>query len=296
MKPQPSYLLPSLAVATCGALWGIYWLPLHWFDSQGVGGGWVSVIFSAVCMLAPLPWLLSRKSWGGFDREVVTGLVLGTGFSLYTVSLVLTDVVNSILLFYLTPIWSTLAARVLYGTRLSVQRVAAIVLGFLGMGFVLGGKGQLPVPHNAGDWIALMSGMMWSFGSLRSYAKPHAGIAVPVFCFALGGFVSSLAILAYAASTTLPLAATGGLSTLWPWIILLALIIFVPPNFLVLWASQRIDPGRVGILLMTEVLVGSLSAAFLSGEAFGWAKAVGAAMIVGAALIEVLSRVPQATR
>jgi drug/metabolite transporter (DMT)-like permease len=296
VKPQPSYLLPSLAVATCGALWGIYWLPLHWFDSQGVGGGWVSVIFSAVCMLAPLPWLLSRKSWEGFGNEAITGLVLGTGFSLYTVSLVLTDVVNSILLFYLTPIWSTLAARLLFGTHLSVQRMAAIVLGFLGMGFVLGGKGQLPIPHNAGDCIALLSGMMWSFGSLRSYAKPHSGIAVPVFCFALGGFVSSLAILAYAASTTMPLAATGGLPTLWPWIILLALIIFVPPNFLVLWASQRIDPGRVGILLMTEVLVGSLSAAFLSGESFGWAKALGAAMIVGAGLTEVLSRAPQAKR
>ena len=37
-----------------------------------------------------------------------------------------------------------------------------------------------------------------------------------------------------------------------PWIMLLGLIIFVPPNFLVLWAAQRIDSARVGILLMTE--------------------------------------------
>ena len=55
----------------------------------------------------------------------------------------------------------------------------------------------------------------------------------------------------------MPLANIGNLVHALPWIIVLALIIFVPPNFLVLWAVQRMDPGRVGILLMTEVLVGS---------------------------------------
>jgi drug/metabolite transporter (DMT)-like permease len=289
---QPSHLLPSIAVATCGAMWGLYWLPLRWFDSQDIGGGWVSVIFSAVCLLAPLPWLRSGRSWQGFGNEAITGLVLGTGFSLYTVSLVLTDVVHSILLFYLTPVWSTLAARFYYGRPLSAPRIAALVFGFLGMGFILGGKGQVPVPHNAGDWIALLSGMLWSFGSLRSYANPHPGIAVPVFCFALGGFVSSLCILLFAAAAALPLANSGGLAVAWPWVIALALIIFVPPNFLVLWASQRIDPGRVGILLMTEVLIGSISAAMLSGEEFGPAKALGAALIMAAGLTEVLSRPP----
>ena len=37
----------------------------------------------------------------------------------------------------------------------------------------------------------------------------------------------------------------------------MALIFFVPPNFLILWAAQRIDSGRVGILLMTEVRLSS---------------------------------------
>lgn len=296
MNRNQSHVLPALAVATCGALWGIFWLPLHWFEAQGVGGGWVSVIFSAVCLLAPLPWLLSGKSWKGLGHEAITGLLLGAGFSLYTISLLLTDVVNAILLFYLTPVWSTLAVRAFYGTPLSVERIGAIALGFIGMGFVLGGKGQVPLPQNAGDWLALASGMLWSFGTLRSFAKPHPGIAVPVFCFALGGLVSSLVILAFAATALPPLAATGGLATTWPWIILLALIIFVPPNFLVLWASQRMDPGRVGILLMTEVLVGSISAALLSGEDFGLMKGLGATLIVSAGLTEVLGRAPQVKR
>ena len=65
---------------------------------------------------------------------------------------------------------------------------------------------------------------------------------------------------------------------------------FVPPNFLVLWAAQRIDSGRVGILLMTEVLVGAATAALFSGEPFGLMELTGTALIVCAGLVEVLGR------
>jgi drug/metabolite transporter (DMT)-like permease len=69
-----------------------------------------------------------------------------------------------------------------------------------------------------------------------------------------------------------------------------ALIFFVPPNFLVLWAAQRIDSGRVGILLMTEVLAGAATAALFSGEAFGTMELAGTLLILCAGLVEVLGR------
>ena len=71
---------------------------------------------------------------------------------------------------------------------------------------------------------------------------------------------------------------------------LAALVFFVPPNFLVLWAAQRLDPGRVGLLLTTEVLVGALSAGFLSGQPIGLPEIAGTAFIVTAGLVEVLGR------
>ena len=82
---------------------------------------------------------------------------------------------------------------------------------------------------------------------------------------------------------------TGVVSNL-PWIVILALIIFVPPSYLVLWASQRIDAGRVGILLMTEVLAGAITAALFSGEYFGIRELTGTALIVCAGLVEILGR------
>ncbi len=283
-------LLAAGAVALCGAMWGIFWVPLRWFDSTGVGGGWVALIFNAVALLSALPWLTRRATWQGFRDQMINGLLLGTAFSLYTVSLVMTDVIHAILLFYLTPVWSTLGSWLLYRQRLDAARLLAIVLGFAGLAAVLGVTEGLPMPRNLGDVVALASGMFWAAGSIRSFRRPSDRIALPVFCFSLGGVLSSILILVVAAQAALPLATPGPLMPMLPGIVLVALVLFVPPNFMVLWAAQRIDPARVGILLMTEVLFGAISAAILSGEPFTLADGAGTALIVAAGLIEVLRR------
>ncbi len=282
IRHRQSHLLPSIAIALCGAMWGVFWLPMRWFDSEHVGGAWISIIFNAMALLSALPFLLRRRVW-----QSINGLLLGSAFSLYTVSLVMTDVIHAILFFYLTPVWSTLAAWFLFGERMGTRRALSIALGFSGLAAILGGVDAVPLPRNTGDWVALASGMCWAAGTLRSYRKPTAKVALSVFAFALGGLVSSLVILAAAAGMGLALAQTGNLDAMLPWIIVLGLVIFVPPNFLVLWAAQRIDPGRVGILLMTEVLFGAISAALLSGEPYSLSDAIGTALISSAGFIEV---------
>ncbi len=283
-------LLPSIAVALCGAMWGVFWIPLHWLSNQGIGSGWVSLSFNFIAMLSAMPWLLTRQRWQGGSSQLLTGFLLGSAFSLYTVSLVLTDVVHAILLFYLTPVWSTLAGWLFLGEKLTRARIVAIALGFIGMAFLLGVTQGLPLPRNMGDWVALLSGLCWSAGTLRSYAKPSSSIAQPVFFFSAGGFVASSLILLIAFSLAMPLAVPGHLLDQLPKVILFAMVFFVPPNFLILWAAQRIEPGRIGILLMAEVLVGSISAALYSGAPFGMVEFVGTALIVLAGLTEVLGR------
>ena len=286
----PAPLLAALAVALCGSLWGIFWLPLHWLQARGVGGGWVSLVFNLVSMLAPLPWLARRTNWRGFAHHAPAGLLLGLAFSLYSVALVMTDVLHAILLFYLTPVWSSLAGWLLFRAPLTGARLAAIALGFAGMAAILGVDQGLPLPRNLGDWVALASGMFWAAGTMHSFARPARGVALPVFTFSLGGSLAAAAILAVGVQMNLPMALSGSLWAQLPLIILLALIFFVPPNYLILWAAQRVDPGRIGILLTTEVMVGSLSASLLSGQSFGWHEQAGTLLIFAAALAEVLGK------
>lgn len=54
-----------------------------------------------------------------------------------------------------------------------------------------------------------------------------------------------------------------------------------------MWATVRLEPARVGILLMTEVLVGAVSAAVIAQEHLSTPELVGGALVLCAALLEV---------
>jgi len=74
-----------------------------------------------------------------------------------------------------------------------------------------------------------------------------------------------------------------------PWGLLVALFV-LPTVFLTLWPAMLLSPGRVGILLMSEVVVGVASAAAFTGEPFGGREALGTALIVAAGGLDVLGR------
>jgi drug/metabolite transporter (DMT)-like permease len=283
-------LLPTCAVLAVGMLWGIFWIPMRWLDSYGVGAAWVSVIFSTVMTIAPLPWLIAKRNFTVHRSQVAAGVLLGTAFTFYTCSLLLTDVIHAILLFYLTPIWSTAAGFVLHGSKPTLKRVAAIVLGLAGMMFILGAGQDFPWPRNVGDWIALVSGMLWAAGSMLAANSTDDRVAMPMTLFGFGGVLSSLAFVGLAHAAGSPIAASGTLMVNLPLVAGLALIMFVPTNGLVLWAQQKMDAPRVGILLMGEVVVGAITAALFSAEIFSTFDFIGTVLIVAASLAEIMSR------
>ena len=52
-------------------------------------------------------------------------------------------------------------------------------------------------------------------------------------------------------------------------------------------AAARLEPARVGILLMAEVLVGVVSAAAIAGEQVGPLELAGGALVLAAGVLEV---------
>jgi drug/metabolite transporter (DMT)-like permease len=63
----------------------------------------------------------------------------------------------------------------------------------------------------------------------------------------------------------------------------------VPAQILLFWGVKRISPVRCGILLMTELISGALTAAWLSGDPLTWQQVLGGAMILAAGLADVLT-------
>ena len=78
------------------------------------------------------------------------------------------------------------------------------------------------------------------------------------------------------------------MATLAPWLLLAAAGFLIPVMSGIYWGSRNVDPGRLGILLQVEAVMGIASAALLAGEPFGAPQAIGAALVVGAGLVEVI--------
>ena len=284
-------LLPSVAVVVGGVFWGLFWLPVRALGETGLAGAWPAAVIFAFCTALLLPMLLFRWRRVHEYWRPLTGCALftGTAFAFYATSLQLTEVVRCILLFYLTPVWSTVLGLMLLGERLTLSRLAALVLGAAGLLVVLGVGVQFPWPRNLGDWLALASGIAWAYGSLRLYRMGAVALPEQVLTFTIGSLAVTMAAIALGGASFGGLPDAGALEVAAPYGLLAALYV-LPMVWLTLWPATLLSPGRVGILLMSEVVVGVASAAALSGEPFGAREALGAALIVGAGAVEVFGR------
>ena len=101
------------------AIWGLLWVPMRYLESIGLSGLWAVVLFHMLPAAAMLPFMRSlveigRHQWG---PVFAAGILMGAGFVLYSLGLVMASVTKTVVLFYMTPIWSSLLAFVWLGER-----------------------------------------------------------------------------------------------------------------------------------------------------------------------------------
>ena len=288
-------LIPSLAIAGSGAIWGLYWIPIRQLDAIGLAASWTSLItFLVVGILSFVALAVQRVKTGRLQWSIVlTGLLTGTCFVFYAVALIMTEVIKVVLLFYLTPIWSTILGRFLLDERITPYRVVAIIMGLSGLAVILGADSGIPKISNLGDLLALLAGVLWSYATVRVRGDVQAKVWEQVASFYIGGAVASCVFvtLPIYGLNTIPSIEVIRQSLFWLIIFILA---YLPSMFLLFWGAQLLSPARVGILLMTEIVFGVTSASLLSGEPFGWPQAVGVALIFGAAVTDVSDRLAKA--
>ncbi len=297
-KPDdPTLLLPSLGLVLGGALWGLFWLPVRAIADLELNGGWPGAVIyaGALLLLSPLIALRRRRLAALWRPLALCGLFTGAAFSLYSTSLLLSDVVRVILLFYLTPIWGTLLGVAFLGERLTANRLLALSLGVAGLLVVLGIGERAPWPANVGDWLALASGVAWAVGSLQLYRMGDVAAPEQMAAFVVGSLVVTLATIAFGGPVFGGPISAAQFGAALPCGVLCALYV-LPMLFLTVWPATMLTPGRVGILLMSDVVVGVASAAALAGEPFGVREFLGALLVVAAAVVEVLGRAPTVER
>lgn len=289
MQSTRSDLVPSVVLAVGAALWGLYWIPVRGIEQTGVPAFWTGpVIFGASALLfIPLMLVRYRQFAAHWRHSLIPGLLAGSAFALYIASLNLTDVVRAILLFYMSPLWSTLLGILVLKERLTGNRVLALLLAFCGLYIVLVVESGLPVPRNTGDWFALMSGLCWSIATVKLFQDGARYIIEKVTIFVCFALLMSLLLVVWNQGNLGGMPTLASLQVGWYWIAIVALMM-LPITYMTIWPATLLSPGRVGMLLMAEVLVGVASAAMLTDEQFGPRELIGAVLIISAGIVEVM--------
>ncbi|MEM7207332.1 MAG: DMT family transporter [Pseudomonadota bacterium] len=291
IAPAKTYSDTTLSVllAFSAAAWGVYWYPLRTIEEVGITGSWAVVYFN-VCpllVLCPLLILHWRKLLGMFWPTLTAAVMIGLAFTFYANGLVETTVIRATMLYYLTPVWSTILGVLWLSEKLTRARIVAIVVAFFGLFLLLYDDGSSTHPINIGDLYSLLSGVFWAFGiaTLNRWPRiPIVPLATIIFIATTGfSLVFAMGLYADPVPQVELLQQTFITAAFW------SVFVLLPCFCIIFRISQVLFPGRVGILTMTEVIVAVISASILlPEESMQLLQWVGAAAIVLAGLVEVV--------
>ncbi len=293
---HPHFILICFAVFFAAGTWGLYWLPQRLLLDAGLTGGWgtVAQYIISLAVLTPVAfWRFLRGKKIGFQYWTC-GLLLGSGAIFYANSFLVTEVIRALIFFYLTPLWATLIEAIFLNRFPNWQRTTSIALAISGVWIAVGLDVGIPIPVNLGDWFGLIGGFLIAAGAARTEIEQPQGVfpllfIVVVFC--LLASICQYPLLADAIGTAPTINIV--LSSL-PLLIGISLLFVIPTTAFIFWSPSKIGTGVFGILILSELVVGVISAALLTDESFGWPEAIGATLILLAGILEVtLSRSPE---
>ena len=267
-----------LIIFLASSFWGVLWVPMRHIEAMGLSGLWVVVLFHFLPALAMLPLIVrtapsSRRDWG---RAAVAGALMGAGFALYALGLVVASVTKTLFFFYMTPIWSTVIAYFVLRGRAGWGRWLAIAAALVGCALVTG-VNRDELRFDPADLLGLLSGLFWALGSVMIRRYDGLSFVTVSFLQYLSGGIMALLAALYLGD---PIPQLNAFLKAIPPAFLASVVVFLPSVLLIFRIMQYVSPGLVGILMLSEALVAAVSAAFWLGETLSSMQWIGVGAIL----------------
>ena len=293
---QPAALWPVAALLFNALTWGVSWWPFRHLHAQGLHPLWltalcfsISVALLLVFRPAALGMVLRRPTlW-------VLVLAAGTTNASFNWAVTVGDVVRVVLLFYLMPLWTVLLSRALLGERISARGALRVLLALLGAAVVLWPTGDQPASGillaglGLADALAVVGGFSFALNNVmlrREAGQDPAARALAMF--GGGALVAGALALGLSHTGAVPPIPTMAL----PWLLgtLGMAFWFLASNLALQYGAARLPANTTAVVLVSEVLFASLSAAALGAGLLDGRVVLGGLLIVSSALLATLQR------
>lgn len=266
--------------------WGLFWWPLKSLGMVGIHGSIVQVYAFGLSVLLLLPFVRSSLSQlrGQIGLILLIAALGGWATAALVTSLAEGSVVRVMLLFYLAPVWTIIAARIFLGEALTRLRIFALGLALAGLTVTLGGPKIFSTPLAAIDLLALSSGLAFAFNNVAIRAGHDLPDTVRAVAINAGCTIISFGFMCWEEKNmqTLDAMQIGILSAL-------SLFWVIPGTLATFYGVARLDAGKAAILLLAELVVGVFSAVLIGGEHLSAQEMAGGILILTAAVIEARS-------
>ncbi len=280
----------SLAVSVLlgGSLvWGLFWWPLKQLADQGFPSGLIQMAANASAALAMLPavWRLDKAPLRAHaGMLLLIALFGGWANASFASALAYGSVVRVMLLFYLAPVWTILAARVALGEPITRLRLLSLTVALTGLAMTLGGPDLFAAPLSGIDLLALSAGVAFALNNVTiraGFHLPESGRIMAVF---IGCIIFSAFMFGWEGSS-----APAAAPQYWLALPILGLIWILPGTLATYFGVSRLPAGKASILLLSELVVALVSAVLINDESLTLSEGIGAGLILAAGMLEALT-------
>lgn len=276
-----SSFLPVAALLLAASLWGVFWYPLRWLEEQGVAGLWAAYWIYAATLLVALPslWRGRADVWRNPRALIIIALANGWCNVSFFLAVIDGNILRVLLLFYLSPLWTVVIARLFLRERPSSAAWMHLGLALAGGLVMLWEPGMgWPWPQTQADWLALSSGLTFAIGNVATRKVEAVPVSVKTGAAWSGCFVLAALWVTWAgvpAPDVAPSVVAGALA--------LGLFGMVIMTSCALYGVSRLPAHRSAVIMLFELVVGAASQQWLTDEQVLPREWFGGAMILLAA-------------
>jgi len=267
--------------------WGLNWpgvkiLLREWppLFSRGLAGVAAALILAAVAAGRGEQLKVPREAIPRLLFAAFTNVFAWMGFTNMAMKWI--SVSEGALLVYTMPIWATLFAWPLLGTRPTLRDVAALVLGVTGLAILFGGQG-LSLGHDKlmGVLLALSSAILFALGNILN-RKPIPVPPIALVAWQVG--LGCLAMVVLGVAFEKP--DYGALSGI-GWAVMAYMTIIPMGICYMTWFEtlRRLPPATASIGMLIVPPIGVVSAALILGEPLGLREVLAMAITLGGVML-----------
>ena len=286
---RSSTLLAACALVTNAFVWGVSWWPFRELQNQGLHPLWATAAMYLLVCAAMLVFYFDALK-GLLANPALWWLALASGLTNVGFNWAVTvgDVVRVVLLFYLMPAWAVLVAWLMLGERPTRGSLLRLLLAMAGVLIVLKTPDSpWPIPQSGADWLALMGGLSFAITNALLRKQNHMPSGARMLAMFAGGALLATSVALLGSSFgELPAPALQPAG----WLVFTGLTLaFVASNAALQYGAARLPSSTTSLVMLTEILFASVSAAALGAAAFSPRILWGGSLIVLAALLAALA-------